>query len=87
MLNMRVTPEIKFASERVLHQIGMSMTEAVEIFLRRMIVDQRIPFQVAAIDQETYTRLLLDWKESRAIGKKRRRGSNAVKADGRSTAK
>jgi addiction module RelB/DinJ family antitoxin len=70
MLSMRVTPAIKYASEKVLQQIGMSMTEAIELFLRRLIVDQRIPFEIAAIDPATYTKLLLDWeKASREVGK------------------
>jgi DNA-damage-inducible protein J len=46
----RVTPEIKTASEYVLRRIGLNMTEAMELFLRRMIVDQKIPFEVVALD-------------------------------------
>ena len=50
MLQARVTPEIKQASEYVLRRIGLNMTEAMELFLRRLIVDQRIPFEVIALD-------------------------------------
>ena len=57
MLQMRVTPAVKHASEQVLHRIGMSMTEAMELFLRRVIVDQRIPFDVVALDAETLARI------------------------------
>lgn len=39
---MRVAPEIKLASEHVLRRIGLNLTEATELFLRRMIIDQRI---------------------------------------------
>lgn len=56
-LNMRVTPAVKHASEQVLNRIGMSMTEAMELFLRRLIVDQRIPFDVVALDPETFARI------------------------------
>jgi DNA-damage-inducible protein J len=56
-LQMRVTPAVKYASEKILHRMGMSMTEAMELFLRRVIVDQRIPFEVAALDPETLARI------------------------------
>ena len=51
MLQMRVTPGVKRASEEVLQRIGITMTDAMELFLRRMIVDQRIPFEVVALDE------------------------------------
>jgi addiction module RelB/DinJ family antitoxin len=68
MLQMRVAPEIKLASENVLRRIGLNLTEATELFLRRMIIDQRLPFDVVAFDNATYTQLVLDWEdESRTI--------------------
>jgi addiction module RelB/DinJ family antitoxin len=60
---MRVTPGIKRASEEVLRRIGLSMTEAMELFLRRMIVDQRIPFEVIALDNETFSVLIAKWQQ------------------------
>ena len=63
MLQMRVSPEIKLASEHVLRRIGLNLTEATELFLRRMIIDQRIPFEVIAVDNATYTQLISDWEE------------------------
>jgi addiction module RelB/DinJ family antitoxin len=72
MLQTRVTPEIKYASDHVLRRIGLNMTEAIELFLRRMVIDQRLPFDVAAFDNATYTQLVLDWQEeSRTISMKR----------------
>ncbi len=74
MLQMRVAPEIKYASEHVLHRLGLNMTEAIELFLRRMIIDQRLPFEVVAFDNATYTQLILDWgEESRTITMQRSR--------------
>lgn len=74
MLQMRVAPEIKFASEHVLRRIGLNLTKATELFLRRMIIDQRLPFEVVAFDNATYTQLVLDWEEqSRTIAMKRDR--------------
>lgn len=56
-LQMRVTPGVKRASEEILHQIGLSMTDAIEIFLRQMIVEQRIPFEIVALDVATLERI------------------------------
>jgi addiction module RelB/DinJ family antitoxin len=63
MLQMRVSPEIKLASEHVLRRIGLNLTEATELFLRRMIIDQRIPFEVIAVDNATYAQLISNWEE------------------------
>jgi addiction module RelB/DinJ family antitoxin len=74
MLSMRVRPEIRLASENVLERLGLNMTEAMEMFLCRMVVDQRIPFEVVAIDPAKFTELVLDWQEeSRSVEKKRGR--------------
>lgn len=76
MLQMRVTPQIRLALENVLERLGLNITEVTEMFYRRMIIDQRIPFDVAAIDPATYTKLLLDWEEaSREVEKAYRRRS------------
>ena len=76
MLQMRVSPEIKLASEHVLRRIGLNITEATELFLRRMIIDQRIPFEVIAVDNATYAQLVSDWEEeTRMMEVKRRSGS------------
>jgi addiction module RelB/DinJ family antitoxin len=46
----RVVPSVKTASERILNMMGLNMSEAVELFLRRVIVDKRIPFEIVALD-------------------------------------
>jgi addiction module RelB/DinJ family antitoxin len=65
MLQMRVSPEIKLASEHVLRRIGLNLTDATELFLRRMIIDQRIPFEVVAFDNATFARLLNDFESGK----------------------
>lgn len=72
MLQIRVTPAIKKASEVILRRVGLNMTEAVELFLRRVIVDQKLPFDVVAIDAATYARLLADTDDGGASEKKAR---------------
>jgi addiction module RelB/DinJ family antitoxin len=49
-IQLRVMPLVKRASEQVLWRIGLNMSEAVELFLRRVIVDERIPFDVIALE-------------------------------------
>ena len=71
MLQMRVTPGVKHAAEEIIHRHGLTMTEAMELFLCRMIVDQRIPFEIVAFDDATYRRLVVDWpKEARSNHRK-----------------
>lgn len=60
MLQMRVTPGVKRASEQILHRIGLSMTEAMELFLRRIILDEKLPFEVVALDAATLARIAED---------------------------
>ena len=60
----RVRPELKYASEQVLRRIGLSMTEAMELFLRRVIVDQTLPFEIAALDDATLVTIADAWKAS-----------------------
>jgi DNA-damage-inducible protein J len=51
MLQARISPNIKLASENILRRIGLNMTEAMELFLRRVIIDQKLPFDVVALDE------------------------------------
>jgi len=62
VLQARVRPEIKYASEQVLQRIGLTMTEAMELFLRRIIVDEKLPFEVAALDDATLATIVGTWQ-------------------------
>jgi len=75
MLSMRVSPEIKLASEDVLQRLGLNITEAMELFLRRMIVDQRIPFEIVALDDATYKRIVEDWSREEDSARRHHRAS------------
>ena len=57
---MRVTPGVKHASEQILHRIGLTMTQAMELFLRRVIVDEKLPFEIVALDSATLARIVED---------------------------
>jgi addiction module RelB/DinJ family antitoxin len=56
-LQFRVAPAVKHASRDILHRIGLTMTQAIELFLQRMIVDQKLPFEVVALDEATMARI------------------------------
>ncbi len=46
-LNLRVDPEVKQSAESVLAQLGISMSTAVDMFLRQVSLTGGIPFKVA----------------------------------------
>lgn len=46
-LNLRVNPEVKKNAEEVLSQLGMSMSTAIDIYLRQISLNQGIPFAIA----------------------------------------
>ena len=46
-LNLRINPEIKENAEKVLSQLGVSMSSAVNMFLNQVILTESIPFPVA----------------------------------------
>ena len=46
-LNLRINPEIKENAEKVLSQLGVSMSSAVNMFLNQVILTESIPFPIA----------------------------------------
>jgi len=79
MLQARVYPEIKHASERVLSRIGLNMSEAMELFLRRVIVDEKLPFEVVALDEIVLKEIDADWRrvQDTKAGASRRKASRS----------
>ena len=45
-LYVRIEPEIKEEAEKVLTDLGMSMSSAVNIFLKQVVLRQGIPFSI-----------------------------------------
>jgi len=45
-LNVRVTPEVKWGAERVLSQLGIPMSTAIEMYLKQIAMTGGIPFSV-----------------------------------------
>ncbi len=44
-LNLRVNPEVKKNAEEVLSQLGMSMSTAIDIYLRQISLNQEFHLQ------------------------------------------
>lgn len=49
-IHVKVDPEIKERSETVLNQIGISMSDLVNMTLRRVIYERDIPFKTSLAD-------------------------------------
>lgn len=45
-INMRVEPEVKADAETIFARLGMSLTDAVNIFLHKSIMEGGLPFDV-----------------------------------------
>lgn len=47
-INLRVDDEVKLNAERTLDDIGLSMSAAINIFLKTVARENRIPFELTA---------------------------------------
>lgn len=52
-IHIKVDPNIKTKSEVILNKIGISMSDLINMTLRRVIYEQRIPFDTRVADQLT----------------------------------
>lgn len=64
-LNLRIDPETKTSAEAVLNRLGLSMSTAIEIYLRQIILNGEIPFYISSQPQEG-TKRVLSLKEIRS---------------------
>ncbi len=46
VINMRVEPKLKRLAEKVLHPLGLTTTDAITIFLHRVVLEEGLPFEV-----------------------------------------
>jgi len=49
----RVEPEIKEQAEKVLDQLGIPMSNAINIFLRQIVLQKGIPFEIRLPQSKT----------------------------------
>lgn len=45
-LHIRVEPTVKKKAEKTLNELGMSITEAINVFLTQVILNDGIPFEI-----------------------------------------
>jgi len=74
MLHVRVDEEIKARAAAALEQMGLSISEAVRVFLHRVAVEQAIPFTIKV--PNTATRAAME--EARTLSQARYKTSEAL---------
>ena len=60
-ISIRIEPQIKEEAESVLRQVGLSTSDAVNIYFRQIAMKHRIPFEIEAemparVNAESWTR-------------------------------
>lgn len=45
-LHIRVEPSVKQKAEKTLNELGLSITDAVNVFLNQVILNEGIPFEI-----------------------------------------
>ena len=68
MLHIRVDDDIKEQATQALSDMGLSMSDAVRLFLRRVVIDQAFPLELKVPNAETRAAM----EESRARMSNRR---------------
>ena len=77
-LNIRIDKDIKNKADKLLAELGMNMTTAINIFLRMMIRENAIPFELRVSEPNKETALAIE--EGRKIAKsKNDKGYSSVK--------
>ena len=72
MLHIRVDDDIKEQATLALTTMGLSVSDAVRLFLRRVVVDQAFPLELKVPNADTQAAM----DESRAMMARRRNGEN-----------
>ena len=72
MLHIRVDDDIKEQATAALTTMGLSVSDAVRLFLRRVVVDQAFPLELKVPNAETQAAM----EESRAMMASRRNGES-----------
>ena len=53
MTHARLTPEVKEKAERILKELGISISAAYELFYRQIIAHRGLPFEVSLPNEKT----------------------------------
>lgn len=76
MLHIRVDQEVKAQASEALATMGLSLSDAVRIFLKRVVNDQAFPLELKVPNAETRAAM----EESRAIMKAQRARFDSAQA-------
>ena len=75
-INIRTDKAVKDAAERIFSDLGMNMTTAINIFLRRTIRDNGIPFEMKLNEPNEETLAAFEEGEKLLADKSRTRYNN-----------
>ena len=78
-LHIRVEPEIKKNAENTLNKLGLSTTEAINIFLHQVILTGGLPFDVILPRYNTETEIAMQEARDIASGKVSTKGYASAK--------
>ncbi len=53
ILRVRISPELKDSVKKILEKLGLSPSEAINIYFRQIEMEQGIPFEVKIPNKET----------------------------------
>jgi DNA-damage-inducible protein J len=67
MIHVRIDEDTKAQATEALDAIGLSMADAIRLFLRRLVIEQAIPIELKAPNAETRAAM----EEARAIRRAR----------------
>ena len=62
MIRSRIDPKVKNEATQVLHEMGLTMSDAIRIFLYRVIAEKAIPFSLEVPNAETIAALEAAYK-------------------------
>ena len=61
-LNIKVDRDLKNQADLLFKAMGMTLTTAVNVFIRQAVQDQSIPFQISLDDKNQFHKLLDDMR-------------------------
>jgi DNA-damage-inducible protein J len=77
MVHVRVDESIKNQAADTLASMGLTVSDAVRVFLTRVVTDQQLPFALQAPNAQTQAAM----REARAMGKARFASASALIRD------
>ena len=69
-LHIRIEPSVKQRAEKTLNDLGLSITEAINVFLNQVILNEGIPFEIKKPKFNTETlQVIEDIKNGKNLSK------------------